>query len=70
MQVKDLKNWTLPATYDLVIANPPYSASKAERLESYQRDMEDAARFAGGSHGSLWGGAPCASFITAFAYSV
>eukprot|EP00438_Fugacium_kawagutii_P012888 Skav227077 [mRNA] locus=scaffold4434:38804:41805:+ [translate_table: standard] len=53
MQVKDLKDWTLPATYDLVIANPPYSASKAERLESYQQDMEDAARFAGGFHGSF-----------------
>lgn len=50
MEVKDLKNWTLSRTvdtggnltnlYDLVIANPPYSSSRAERMKSYQRDMD------------------------------
>lgn len=50
MEVKDLKDWTLSSTvdtggnltnlYDLVIANPPYSSSRAERMESYQRDMD------------------------------
>lgn len=28
--------------YDIVLANPPYSANQAERSESYQRDMEGA----------------------------
>ena len=57
MEVKDLNEWTLSRTdgtggtlakpYDLVIANPPYSSSRAERMESYQRDMEDAGLSSG-----------------------
>eukprot|EP00435_Cladocopium_sp_Y103_P062060 s429_g23.t1 len=58
MEVKDLKDWTLSRAvgtggsvtnlnYDLVIANPPYSANRAERMESYQRDVEDAESSSG-----------------------
>lgn len=51
--MKDLRSFADPATYDLILANPPYSSLKEARLKSYEEDLAGSKKHLGILNGSL-----------------